>query len=69
MVTKETVHLYAVIFWALFGIIIGSISAIHNQFNIYIMVTLTAAIAGNSGHLIALAFSKTGVQITSSQTK
>lgn len=65
MVKKETVHLVATIFWGLFGLAVGIISSILNDFNIYVMVALIAAIAGNSVHLVSMSFSKAGITVSS----
>jgi hypothetical protein len=65
MVNKETVHLIATIFWGLFGLAVGIISTFRNDFNVYVMVSLISAIAGNSVHLISMSFSKTGISVSS----
>ena len=65
---KETVHLIATTFWGLFGLAVGVISTLRNDFNVYVMVALISAIAGNSVHLISMSFSKTGISVSSQTT-
>lgn len=64
---KEAVHLIATTLWGLYGLAIGSISAIAHDFTIYIMVSIITAIAGNSAHLISMALSKTGITETATK--
>jgi len=60
---KEWVHLIASVFWGTFGLTVGSLSVIYNTFNIYVMVSLITAIAGNSAHLVAMSYSKGSLQV------
>ena len=57
---KEWVHLIASIFWGTYGLTVGALSVVHNDLNVYTMVTLVTAIVGNSAHLISMSLSKTG---------
>ena len=63
MVAKETAALVSVILWGIFGITSGIIGLAYNHFNLYLMVAIVAAITGNSAHLMALSFSKTGLSV------
>lgn len=69
MINKEVVHLIGVIVWGIFGLTVGTLSVIHNNFSAYVMVSMVAAIVGNSAHLIALSLSKTGLQVSSETQK
>jgi hypothetical protein len=60
---KEWVHLLATVFWGTFGLAIGSLSVIHNTFNIYVMVSLITAIVGNSAHLVAMSYNKGSLNV------
>jgi hypothetical protein len=62
---RETVHLVATIFWGLFGLTVGIIATFRNDFNVYVMVALVSAVAGNSVHLISMSMSKTGISVSS----
>ncbi len=64
---KEVVHLVATVLWGLYGIIAGAIGLIDHDFSSYVMVTIVTAIAGNSAHLVSMALSKSGLQVTSKQ--
>ena len=63
MINKEVVHLIGVVVWGIFGITIGTLAIVHNNFSDYVMVSLVSAVVGNSAHLMALSFSKTGLSV------
>jgi len=60
---KEWVHLIATVFWGTFGLAVGTIGVIHNDFNIYVMVSLITAIVGNSAHLVAMSYNKGSLNV------
>lgn len=64
----KTVHLVATVLWGIYGIAVGSVGVITHGFNAYVMVSVVVAVAGNSAHLITMALSKTGLQVTSEKT-
>lgn len=64
---KETVHLIATVTWGIFGITVGTLAIVHNNFNTDVMVSEIAAITGNSAHLMALSFSKSGLSVSSQE--
>jgi hypothetical protein len=70
---KETVHMVSAMLWGVFGLVIGSLSVVYNNFNAFVMVTLVSAIAGNSVHLVSMSMSKSGISVSgteaSTQTK
>jgi hypothetical protein len=66
---KEVVHLIATLLWGLYGLTVGTVGIVYHSFNLYLMVSLVAAIAGNSAHLISLSLSKSGLEVSSSQGK
>ena len=66
---KETVHLVASVLWGIYGITVGSIGVIHNNFNTDVMVSIVVAISGNSAHLISMSLSKTGLAVNSENQK
>ena len=57
---KEWVHLIASVFWGTYGHTVGTLAVVHNDLNVYTMVTLVTAIVGNSAHLISMSLSKSG---------
>jgi len=57
---KETVHLISALLWGIYGITVGIIGVVHNDFNTDVMVSIVVAITGNSAHLISMSFSKSG---------
>ena len=57
---KEWVHLIASGIWGTYGLTVGTLAVVHNDLNVYTMVTLVTAIVGNSAHLISMSLSKTG---------
>lgn len=61
---KETVHLISTMVWGIYGITVGCIGALNHSFNAFIMVTVTAAIVGNSAHLISMSVSQAGIITT-----
>lgn len=62
---SETVHLISSIFWGLYGLSVGTIGLIVGHFNVYVMVTIVSAIAGNSAHLISMSYSKGKLEVQS----
>lgn len=62
---SETVHLIATLTWGIFGITVGTLAIVHNNFSTDVMVSEIAAITGNSAHLVALSFSKSGLSVSS----
>lgn len=65
---KETVHLISALLWGIYGITIGSLGLVDHGFNVYVMVTLVSAIAGNSIHLVSMSMSKSGIDISGDTT-
>lgn len=66
---SETVHLIATLTWGIFGITVGTLAIVHNNFSTDVMVSEIAAITGNSAHLMALSFSKSGLSVSSQENK
>lgn len=64
---KEWVHLIASVFWGTYGLTVGTLAVVHNDLNVYTMVTLVTAIVGNSAHLISMSLSKTGTLTVASK--
>jgi len=64
---KEWVHLIASIFWGIYGLAVGTIGVVHNDFNLYVMVSIVTAIVGNSAHLISMSYSKGSLQVEASK--
>jgi hypothetical protein len=63
-VNKETVHLISSLLWGIYGITVGTLGIIHNDFSAYVMVSVVVAIAGNSAHLMSMSLSKTGLTVS-----
>ena len=61
------VHIVATVFWGVFGIAIGTLALVYNNFSGYVMVSLVTAIIGNSVHLVSLSASKTALTEASAQ--
>jgi len=68
MTSRESVHLISSVLWAIFGLTVGSLAIVFNEFNYPVMVAMLAAIAGNSAHLISMSISKTGISVSSEKT-
>jgi hypothetical protein len=64
---KEWVHLIASIFWGIYGLSVGTIGVVYNDFNLYVMVSIVTAIVGNSAHLISMSYSKGNLQVEASK--
>jgi hypothetical protein len=60
---KETVSLVATLIWGTFGIATSTIALTVNSFSVYVMVSLVAAIAGNSAHLITMHLTPKGLDV------
>jgi len=60
---KEWVHLIASIFWGIYGLAVGTIGVIYNDFSIYVMVSIVTAIVGNSAHLVAMSYNKGSLNV------
>lgn len=66
---RETVHLISALLWGLYGLTVGTIGVVYNDFNFDVMVTIVVAIVGNSAHLITMSLSKTGFTASSQEVK
>lgn len=68
LMKKETVHLISSLIWGIYGITVGVIGVVYNDFSSYVMVSIVVAIVGNSSHLMAMSLSKAGFTVSDSST-